>query len=882
VLAGLTRPGETERWPFLVEAVAVSRSRHFLALAALFVPGTTLAADPPRVDRYGDPIPVGAIARLGTIDRAPPSTNRGLRFAADGKTFHAALYGPAWAEWDAATGKLLRRVRLPGIPGSWPWVSADGSVAVCERPGGIHRVVDIKTGKARFDLPKYAEFKHVTDPFSPDGRWLAGFDQPHDRKTPQHVRVWDTATGKERDFGGQDEVLAEVRFSPDGSKLVAHGFGGATCWEVATGKQLWQRKPYALHDAPVRFLPDGKRVRVQRHTQHGGNVETWDVATGRPADGVKPLPWHLWVIGYAPGGKVAFAGSQEGGQRTCGLWDLDGERWLVRHPDVYLGMAGIFPDGKSFLTTYPRLQRWDVETLKPLYPDLADRGHLAVVTHALYSPDGRRVYTAGAVDGVRAWEVPGGRPLWAAGPKKNGYSRLPRLALSPDGSRLVLDHPNDRAEGASFHLIDPATGRVERVVPYPNQAGTERGWGDRFGTPRLLPGGTVRAARSYLVRAPGRPVMDTAHEVRDWDAAAGRLVRTNGLQFTPQTTFVGDLAPDGRLVCSGREVCDAGTGRVMATLVGPGVAGAGGGAFSADGRFVAVWMYTSDLPYSGPRPTAAAAWVWDTLTGRPVAKVRVGGELMRLTPDGRFLLTANATGISAWDLVTGTQVVHHPSDPAGGYFEGNGHTYWIEPAPDGRTAVTARADQTCLVWDFSAAYRQAVTPPPADADLEAAWASWAKPDANPLAGLWRLADHPDRSVPFLKAKVAGLVKPTPGPTVDDIRRAVSELDADEFKTREAAERRLVEYGGPARPVAAAALPKASPEARTRLGRVLAKLDAEPVPPLRPEDVPLAWAVAVLERVNSADARAVIEQVAAGPPGSRLTREANAALDRVRE
>ncbi|HUR52531.1 MAG TPA: hypothetical protein VMZ71_00230 [Gemmataceae bacterium] len=140
-----------------------------------------------------------------------------------------------------------------------------------------------------------------------------------------------------------------------------------------------------------------------------------------------------------------------------------------------------------------------------------------------------------------------------------------------------------------------------------------------------------------------------------------------------------------------------------------------------------------------------------------------------------------------------------------------------------------------------------------------------------------MVDHPDRSVPFLRAKVP---PPAPRPTDDEIRRLIADLDSSEFQTREDAERRLGVLGPPARPLVEAALPRAaSAEQRVRLGRVAAKLVPR-LGPLPPADVPLAWAVAVLERIRSAEAKAILRDLTNGPADRRVTQEAVAALTRL--
>src|SRR5690242_12721693 len=81
----------------------------------------TLSPSPkPAVDRHGDPLPAGAVGRLGT-NRLQHVTDRGnegvslLAFSPDGKTLAAAGYEDGRVSlWEAGTGRLLRMLGRHG------------------------------------------------------------------------------------------------------------------------------------------------------------------------------------------------------------------------------------------------------------------------------------------------------------------------------------------------------------------------------------------------------------------------------------------------------------------------------------------------------------------------------------------------------------------------------------------------------------------------------------------------------------------------------------------------------------------------------------------------------------------------------------------------
>src|SRR5438270_10528986 len=80
------------------------------ACAALAAVAQLPAADEqPRTDLYGDPLPQGALARLGTTRwrHATPVTY--TAFAADGKALLTASQDSLIRLWDMSSGKEIRR-----------------------------------------------------------------------------------------------------------------------------------------------------------------------------------------------------------------------------------------------------------------------------------------------------------------------------------------------------------------------------------------------------------------------------------------------------------------------------------------------------------------------------------------------------------------------------------------------------------------------------------------------------------------------------------------------------------------------------------------------------------------------------------------------------
>ncbi|MGH7224510.1 MAG: WD40 repeat domain-containing protein, partial [Gemmataceae bacterium] len=83
----------------------------------LLAVGSASTAEPvpekkPRLDRYGDPLPTGAIARLGTIRlRREDGAACDFAFTPDGKALVSARNPRVVQFWDVKTGKPLQEFR---------------------------------------------------------------------------------------------------------------------------------------------------------------------------------------------------------------------------------------------------------------------------------------------------------------------------------------------------------------------------------------------------------------------------------------------------------------------------------------------------------------------------------------------------------------------------------------------------------------------------------------------------------------------------------------------------------------------------------------------------------------------------------------------------
>lgn len=167
--------------------------------------------------------------------------------------------------------------------------------------------------------------------------------------------------------------------------------------------------------------------------------------------------------------------------------------------------------------------------------------------------------------------------------------------------------------------------------------------------------------------------------------------------------------------------------------------------------------------------------------------------------------------------------------------------------------------------------------PPKDApkDLDKLWEQLASDDAaEAFRAMAALAKSPKEAVAFLKDRL----KPIPPPDPKVIDKLITDLNSPQYNTRQKATaelEKLADLAGPA--IRDQLKGKPSLEMRKRLEALIDKLDG---PVTLPELLHGLRTVEVLELIGTAEARALLEPLAKGAPGHRLTEAAQDSIRRL--
>jgi WD40 repeat protein/tRNA A-37 threonylcarbamoyl transferase component Bud32 len=497
--------------------------------------------------------------------------------------------------------------------------------------------------------------------------------------------------------GHADSVLT-VALSPDGSRLASGSADGLIkVWDRHSRREVFTLGGHTAAVTVVAFSSDGNHL---ASGSADGNVRIWDVARGENV-----LTWQAHTAGvtglaFDPGGKrLASAGRGEPGPGELKLWDTGkGEALASQTWHTLLAAVAFSPDGRRLVTAGHdgNIIAWDTTSLKPVGGFQGPK-RLVQWTSVAFSADGEWVAAGSAAGLVRVWDGKTAQDFLTP----TGASVSAVAFSSRDGRILAAACADNTVRGWFTKSGEPAftlrghRGAVMAVACSSDGARlvsasldrTVKLWDIRRRDDDL----TLRASAGFtsVAFSPAGPYLASAtgdNALEFWDTTTGKQVVpwprslpecVNGLSFSPNGVQLACADSDGTV-----RVREAPSGRETRCLRGhKGPVHAV--AFGPDG---------GRLASAGEDGTVR---LWEVSSGLETFCLRGhdgADHALAFSPDGSRLASAGKDGVvRVWDTSTGQErlaLIDHA-----------GPVYAVAFSLDGRRLATAGKDEIVRVWD---------------------------------------------------------------------------------------------------------------------------------------------------------------------------------------
>ncbi|MGH9772286.1 MAG: WD40 repeat domain-containing protein [Candidatus Acidiferrales bacterium] len=605
-----------------------------------------------KVDLYGDPLPKGAMARLGTLRFRTGVWIGRLCFTKDGTQIITNNEDDRAQWWDVVSGKLLRQISdVSDISPSGRYLRGSEM--------GTCFIRDLETNKEVIHADNVKDYwsNRTGGCFSCDESMFAV--PGNDTKS---IRLWQLPAGRELPSLHLPYMLSSAiigngfDFSPDGKHFAAwvdSGENDTTISHLCIWNDVAHVNPDHVLDGisgPLAFSPNGEVVAAcvglptYRFGRRLPSVVFIDAKSGQERFRLPMQQPEIGYICFSPDGKtVAIAVGGSLGSGSIQLWNLDSKTMTCNIPcgmeTMNLMHVAFSADGSKVLwgASGGVIHLYSLAAGKDEWT--AGVGHVMPVVSVCFSTDGDRVVTAGGDGSILWWNV--------------AQSKIVMDHTFPLTEEHQMASPSFTCNGQSFYMAN--TAKIER-------------WDFDSGNKMCEYDSKPELYRIVTPTWDGKLLLAAnSDRVFIWNAVDLKMQA----EININRIILGDRAKNFE---SGEQYSQA---------------------FSDDGRLYAIhWEYALDPAHDPGNNAKSNVYIIDLITKKVVHTIKnVTPASMAFSHGNQYLALGDSNGIRLVDLTTGKETLVNRG-------EGNNYIASVCFSPDDRLFAVAEFGAAIKLYDL--------------------------------------------------------------------------------------------------------------------------------------------------------------------------------------
>ncbi|MBW4491581.1 MAG: PD40 domain-containing protein [Oscillatoria princeps RMCB-10] len=345
-----------------------------------------------------------------------------VSFSPDGQTIATAGVDKTVKLW-SLDGRAIKTLQEHSSPIESVSFSPDGQmIASVSSPDGVVKLWSVDGREIKTLKAHNASFFSGSVNFSPDGKTIASTGDAT-------VKLWSRDGTLIDTLEGANASIKDVSFSPDGKTIASASTDGTV--------KLWNReslKPTTLPSgaSSFSFSPDSKTIALAL----GKEIKLYS----RDGTLMKTIEAHTSTkdVSFSPDGKtiVSIGGFDAKGEAFAALFSS--KPGALNKPEGIVGLARQLLKNQQSRERIVKLWSLDGRLLKTIdatNQSIQHQGHRQSVTGAVFSPDGKIIYSSSVDQTVRLWRLDGtyGTLVGGLAHKANVWS----ISISPNGKTLA-------------------------------------------------------------------------------------------------------------------------------------------------------------------------------------------------------------------------------------------------------------------------------------------------------------------------------------------------------------------------------------------------------------------------------------------------------------